>query len=212
MRDIHNVLLSSLEPYNRGGPEIFLSKRSYRTLVKCTQFVEPQDEQTPYEWGDTRIAQIPLYSQDLYGQDLEEHGPFVPDFYERPAEYQGTSWPTFNSHTANKYSDRYDPSLTSWKAARRPLFSCDDEDRLYSYESHYTPLPTAYSIPPENEGSSLILWKLIKAAMCVYLISQVSPENFWLAAAFCLPIAIWLWWRRWLSRLGEGAIAYGCPF
>ncbi|KAI0435714.1 hypothetical protein F4803DRAFT_544586 [Xylaria telfairii] len=186
-RDIHNVLLSSLEPYNRGSPEIFLSKRSYQILVKCTQFVEPQDTQTPYEWDDTRIAQIPLYRQDL-----EEHRPFVPDFYERLAEHEGTSGPTFNSYTANKYPDRYGPSLTSWKATRRPLFTCDDEDSPYSYESYYAPLPTAYSIPPDNENSSSTLWKLIKAVMCVYLISQVSPDNFWPAVAFCLPVAIWL--------------------
>ncbi len=42
-RDKHSILLASLQPYNRQGPEIFLSKRSYKTLIKRIQFSESAD-------------------------------------------------------------------------------------------------------------------------------------------------------------------------
>ncbi|KAI1435170.1 hypothetical protein GGR50DRAFT_694499 [Xylaria sp. CBS 124048] len=42
-RDRHSVFLSSLRPYKRHGPDIFLSKRSYKTLVEYVQFVEAPD-------------------------------------------------------------------------------------------------------------------------------------------------------------------------
>ncbi|KAJ2995272.1 hypothetical protein NUW58_g1319 [Xylaria curta] len=39
-RDRRTILLASLQPYNRQGPEVFLSKKSYKILVQYVGFVE----------------------------------------------------------------------------------------------------------------------------------------------------------------------------
>ncbi|KAI1368165.1 hypothetical protein F5Y08DRAFT_335938 [Xylaria arbuscula] len=40
----HTILLASLQPYNRHGPEVFLSRRSYKVLIKHIQYSETVEE------------------------------------------------------------------------------------------------------------------------------------------------------------------------
>lgn len=56
----HTILLASLIPYNRHGPEVFLSAQSYKVLVEHIQYTEP--------------SQAPLLeaSPDRYADDAPE--------------------------------------------------------------------------------------------------------------------------------------------
>ncbi|KAJ3580270.1 hypothetical protein NPX13_g303 [Xylaria arbuscula] len=40
----HTILLASLQPYNRHGPEVFLSRQSYKVLVRHIQYSETVEE------------------------------------------------------------------------------------------------------------------------------------------------------------------------
>ncbi|RWA14415.1 hypothetical protein EKO27_g664 [Xylaria grammica] len=58
-RDRHIVSLTSLQPYNRKGPEIFLSERSYQTLVQHISFTKKY---------------VPLTEEDVYLPGRMEEG------------------------------------------------------------------------------------------------------------------------------------------
>ncbi|RYC57624.1 hypothetical protein CHU98_g8579 [Xylaria longipes] len=178
MRNRYDILLRSLEPYNRHGPEIFLSKKSYQILIKYTHFVEPQDAPVLYGLGERRTPQSSLYGQDLdrtnsieWNGNVEDTA-FLSDYGTRVAEYYRTSRSLVNSHITNNYSVRSISGITSPRPARQPLVTSREEYRPRSYGS-YTPLPTTYPIPPDNGGGSSGLWKFIKVFLYIFLATIV---------------------------------------
>ncbi|KAI0451615.1 hypothetical protein F5B21DRAFT_486613 [Xylaria acuta] len=179
MRNRYSILLCSLEPYNRLGPEIFLSKKSYHTLIKHTKFVEPQDAPVLYGLAHTRTPRSSPYGQDLERANgirrnrAVEDVTFLPGYYTGVTEYDRTSRPNLNSHTGNNYSVRPIPSITSYRAERQPLFATREEYLPRSYGS-YTPLPTTHPIPPSDGSGSSGPWKSIKVLIGIFLASLIS--------------------------------------
>ncbi|KAI1754017.1 hypothetical protein F4782DRAFT_494740 [Xylaria castorea] len=178
MRDRYSILLRSLEPYNRRGPEIFLSKKSYRTLVKHAHFVEPQGALVLDGLADRVLPQSSSYGQDLERADSIRRNRAVGDvkfllgYNTGVTEYDRTPRPYLNSHTASNYSAEFTPTIMSLRTERQPLFTAIPEDRPRSYGS-YTPLPTTYPIPPDNESGSSGFWEFIKVSLCIFLASLI---------------------------------------
>ncbi|KAI0478121.1 hypothetical protein F4859DRAFT_478677 [Xylaria cf. heliscus] len=166
LRNRKDILLRSLEPYNRFGPEIFLSKRSYQTLVKHTHFVELQDAPVPHESTDRRTPEILLYGQNLEQTNSIGRNNNVEDIYNH------TIRQILNSHNANNYSVRPTPSITSSSATSRPLVATRQEYRPRSYGS-YTPLPVTHPIRPDNESDSSGSTDVIQVFVFILLISLI---------------------------------------
>ncbi|KAI1184384.1 hypothetical protein F5B17DRAFT_83502 [Nemania serpens] len=183
-RNRHSVLLASLQPYNRRGPEIYLSKRSYRTLVEYIQYSEPQD--------------APSFYASVY---VREHD------FERAIGVQRIGADRIRSDTVRTSSS----IVAASRAERQPLLPPPDVYRPRRYGS-YTPLPTTHPILAEyRHGSpksfdSKKFWKCVKVILWILLALSVSYGLYrggcWTIAA-CRRAVEWI--KEGLGSIGEKA-------
>ncbi|KAI0530070.1 hypothetical protein GGR58DRAFT_494705 [Xylaria digitata] len=94
-REKFKIRLASLRPYNRQGPEVFLSERSYKILIKHIQFTEPQPDPVSYSLGTpssrSRISrEVSIGVERSAAADVE----FLLNYHTRTAESNRSILPT----------------------------------------------------------------------------------------------------------------------
>ncbi|KAI0204914.1 hypothetical protein F4808DRAFT_412596 [Astrocystis sublimbata] len=170
-----SILLRSLEPYNRRGPEIFLSTKSYQVLVKHAGFVEPQEAPVLYGLSTGRTFQSAVRSPSHeHTIDIGRIGSVDPygfttrDYFGTAAQVSYYTQPPLTSPAIGNYTSRPLPSTNSISAVRQPLLANREVYRPSSYES-YTSLPTTHPISPAGGSDPSGAWKIIKVLFYIFL-------------------------------------------
>ncbi|KAI0903367.1 hypothetical protein F4823DRAFT_568769 [Ustulina deusta] len=208
-RDKHSILLASLQPYNRQGPEIFLSKRSYKTLIKRIQFSESADVPLSYALAGGRTLSNSSREHDLERSlGIERSGTaedveFLRNPLRRTADDNRTSSLYLSSQTPRSYSVAHTPSPIASRAERQPLFRSREEyhPRRYGYGRRITTLPTTHPIQSDygNDTVKPFDWKKFrkytKIVMSICLALLISYGFYrggsWAVAA-CGRVLDWI--------------------
>ncbi|KAI1425242.1 hypothetical protein F5Y12DRAFT_385006 [Xylaria sp. FL1777] len=177
-RDKHSILLASLQPYNRQGPDIFLSKRSYKTLVKHSKFTESPHAPLFYALADGHTPSRTSREHDLERSVGIEQRRTVEDF----AVLFNSLRRTTNDNPTNRLHSGFEPprshyishtpNITASRAERQPLFPARQEYLPRYYGSH-TILPTTYPIQSENRGGSSKPFDWQKVRKCVKIVTYI---------------------------------------
>ncbi|KAI0814549.1 hypothetical protein GGR55DRAFT_632259 [Xylaria sp. FL0064] len=182
-RDRHSILLASLKPYNRQGPDIFISKRSYKTLVQHCKFTEPQRVPLSYALPDSRIQVTRTRDDDLEDwlhsgrSNVDEDTRAMLNFLRNSLGNNRPNQLHRNSEAPRTYSAVRTPTIAAPRAERRPLLHTCGERRPRVYANH-TVLPTTYPIrsdygivssKPFNWNKLLKCMKII-ACICFVLL------------------------------------------
>ncbi|KAI0428689.1 hypothetical protein F5Y09DRAFT_312293 [Xylaria sp. FL1042] len=169
-RDKHSILLASLKPYNRQGPEIFISKRSYKTLVQHCKFTElphvpvscalPASSRAHDDW------------MNIERSNAEEDLAVVFNYLRRSTSNDRVNQLLLNSQTSRSHSITHTPRNTTTRAERRPLLSTYEERRPRHYGNHSV-LPTTHPIRSDygNGSSKSSNWN--KFLKCVEIIAWI---------------------------------------
>ncbi|KAI1822519.1 hypothetical protein F4861DRAFT_386442 [Xylaria intraflava] len=144
-----SIRLASLQPYNNHGPDIFLSKQSYETLVKYIRFNESPD--LPPSHALAGVHAVPDYSHgpglarpvNYQRSGAEEDVAFVLDYgtrrsaeLARPAGFINETPRSYFAPTPSSAATR------ATRATRQPLLPTHEEYRPVVRGS-YSTLPTA---------------------------------------------------------------------
>ncbi|KAI0118255.1 hypothetical protein GGR51DRAFT_498619 [Nemania sp. FL0031] len=179
-RKRHSIRLHSLQPYDRRGPDLFLSRRSYQTLVQYVQFVEPRPEPPAQPSSYALAPERPVRVQQSPAADDVA---FLMSYYERSVEA---------SRIANQSHLRPQRSSTiiSARASRQPLLPTTNPRPLPPTTPTYPPryyatLPTTYPVR-QNYGRSpspepfnwAKFWKCVWILWCICLALFISYELY----------------------------------
>lgn len=173
-RNRHSVLLASLQPYNRRGPEIYLSKRSYQTLVKYIQYSEPQD-------GPTFYASVHVRGHDperAVGGRQRAAAPAATDDVAYLLGYQAR----YLDVDRTRSSTQTPSTIAVSRTERQPLLPAPEVYRPRRYESHPPLLPTTYSVRsgygygygPSAPSGGNKLWQCVKIILWIALALSIS--------------------------------------
>ncbi|GAW23836.1 hypothetical protein ANO14919_134130 [Xylariales sp. No.14919] len=193
-RDRHTVHLASLRSYNRRGPEIFLSKKSYQVLTTYILFAEAPEEPEPYSLA---AGNIPRISSDVgLGSSIgdqrsaaAEDVAFLLNYHRRSIEDNRTRRPPPSHYPPVTHTPpvthiprvTHVPRVTVARAERQPLIPPREEYgyRPRVYGSH-TLLPTSYPIhsgytsDPAEPSNWKKLWKCVKIILWICLTLGIS--------------------------------------
>ncbi|KAI0967544.1 hypothetical protein F4678DRAFT_445951 [Xylaria arbuscula] len=192
-RDKRSILLASLRPYNRRGPEIFLSKRSYKTLVKHAKFTESAD--APLSGAPSRS--FPSHQYDL-GRSIsvetsnaEEDMENLSNFLRRTADNYRANLQA-NTEASRSQAAAHISRITAARPERQRLLPANGDYRSYYYGSR-TLLPTTHPIRSDrgDDSAKPFGWetfrKWMKTAMAICLVVAVCYGFYrggcWVVAA-----------------------------
>ncbi|KAI2621041.1 hypothetical protein GGS21DRAFT_386828 [Xylaria nigripes] len=148
-RGKHSVMLSSLQPYNRHGPEVFLSSQSFQVLMEHTHFAKPSDP------SPSCTLPPPSYGLQRSGtQRLEvaENVPHVSDYGVRGSTDSHDRQPLHGDSTPRRYCIE---SVSSMAAARAHSPRALPQGAPYhTRQSRSTTLPITYPIQSDYGSSS----------------------------------------------------------
>ncbi|KAI1299497.1 hypothetical protein F5Y03DRAFT_366102 [Xylaria venustula] len=181
-RDKHSILLASLRPYNRRGPEIFLSKRSYKTLVKHSRFTESTDAPLPGALADVYRPSSSSHQYNL-GRSIsiersnaEEDMETWSSFLRRTADNSRANV-QINAEASRSHPAAHISGITAARPERQQLLPANRDYRSYHYGRSNTLLPTTHPIRNEDASSKPSNW-----------------ETFWtwvgIVATICLAAAV----------------------
>ncbi|KAI1283590.1 hypothetical protein F5Y07DRAFT_350055 [Xylaria sp. FL0933] len=177
-RDRHSILLASLKPYNRQGPDIFISKRSYKTLVQHCKFTESQHLPLSYTLPDSRIQLTPTRDDDLEQRlysgrsNVDEDTRALFYFLRNTLGNDRPNQLHCNSETPRTYSAARTPRIAASRAERRPLLPTYEEHRPRVYANR-TVLPTTYPIRSDYGSDSSKPFNWDKLLKCMKIIAWI---------------------------------------
>ncbi|KAJ8129662.1 hypothetical protein O1611_g3969 [Lasiodiplodia mahajangana] len=177
-----SIRLRSLQPYDRRGPDIFLSRRSYRTLVHYVQFSEPQPEPAVKPPSYALVPERPLRAQpSTPAYDVESIVSYYQRWYEtnRIANHSPTR-PHISSNIITTRAERQ-PLLPTTSVRPQPPTTIAYPPRHYG---HSTTAPTAYPVQQhygrsQFEPSSWAAFgKFLGILWCICLVLFISYELY----------------------------------
>ncbi|KAI0517463.1 hypothetical protein F5B22DRAFT_603058 [Xylaria bambusicola] len=149
----YTILLASLQPYNRHGPEVFLSKKSYKALVKHIKYSEPAYLPS---LDATRIKRIqPTSSTANYSiipqrTGAEEDLAFLQQYWR--TEYDRARRVEPSPQLLRAYSNTHAVRLTASANDTQPLLGGEYRPRSYG---NYPVLPVSHPVHTgHGSGSS----------------------------------------------------------
>ncbi|TGJ87190.1 hypothetical protein E0Z10_g1609 [Xylaria hypoxylon] len=177
-----SIFLASLQPYNRQGPEVFLSKRSYQALIKYIQFTEPPHELV---LDSLAVGRTPSFLRDI---DLErslderqraaaEDVVSLLNYHARSTEGNRAQQPRSSYQAPRHNIATHTPSTYATRAERQPLLPPHEEYRPRHYGSH-TILPTTHPIRPDYGSGSSKPFDWAKFRKCVKIVLWICMTLF----------------------------------
>ncbi|KAI1129971.1 hypothetical protein F5Y10DRAFT_236713 [Nemania abortiva] len=172
-RNKHSIRLASLLPYDRRGPEVFLSRRSYQTLVQHIQFVEPARETPSY-------ALTPERSISVQRSSAADDVASSINYY---------TWRIGSSRVAEQSHIR--PQILSnatiaTRVERQPLLPATNARPLLPtpavhssrYYGRHTTIQEGYGHGPSEPFNWAKFWRCIWILWCICLVVFVSYELY----------------------------------
>ncbi|KAI1155428.1 hypothetical protein F4825DRAFT_407751 [Nemania diffusa] len=161
-RKRQSIRLASLQPYNRRGPDIFLSERSCQTLIQHIQFTEP-----PYQLPPVILP--PVRSISVRQSSAADDSLLLSNSYTRYLEASRAYRAQISAQDSS--------NITISSAERQPLLPTSRVNPPHHYGRHNT-LPTTYEIQ-QSYGSSKPFdwnkfWKCVGIVLCICLASLIS--------------------------------------
>ncbi|GAW21363.1 hypothetical protein ANO14919_108820 [Xylariales sp. No.14919] len=180
-RTQHTILLSSLKPYDRHGPEVFLSKRSYKVLVKHVQYSEPTQVPSLDTLRYGHITQSTSTRHDIERSvAIKRSGPAedVAFLYQQMrASYNRNSRADHSLQIPKSYYNTQSARITTSSSERQSLLYTKEDRRPRPYRGHSV-LPSTHQIRADyrSDASEPFDWEnFIKCVKVIMTICFVLP-------------------------------------